>query len=125
MLEPRRTLPAAGIASPASTLASVVLPAPFRPTSPLLSPAAIWKLASASSSCAPARNSRPVAAITRQHSKRRIGKEAARPRAHDPGYPPHRDRGSAANPSRAAQYPATPRPSDAARLGYWPARDPL
>ena len=36
----RRTEPPAGRASPASTLARVVLPAPLRPTSPILSPGA-------------------------------------------------------------------------------------
>src|SRR5229473_1868882 len=91
MLEPRRTLPAAGIASPASTLARVVLPAPFRPTRPTLSPGAIWKLASASSSCAPARSSRPVAAITWHHSKRGSGKKrhgrGPYPGYLAPGYP--------------------------------------
>jgi hypothetical protein len=64
MVPLRRTVPAAGSPSPASTRASVVLPAPLRPTRPTLSPGLIWKVALSSSSCAPARSSRPVAAIT-------------------------------------------------------------
>src|SRR5712691_4881446 len=45
--EPRRsTSPASGSCSPASTLRRLVLPAPLRPTSPTLSPAATLKLAS-------------------------------------------------------------------------------
>src|SRR5229473_438841 len=45
--EPRRmTNPASGSCSPASTLRRLVLPAPLRPTSPTLSPAATLKLAS-------------------------------------------------------------------------------
>ena len=48
-----RTVPAAGSASPASTRARVVLPAPFRPTRPILSPGPIWKVASSSSSSRP------------------------------------------------------------------------
>src|SRR5712691_2859502 len=45
--EPRRsTSPASGSCSPASTLRRLVLPAPLRPTSPTLSPAATVKLAS-------------------------------------------------------------------------------
>src|SRR6266851_6548325 len=44
---PRRsTRPASGSCSPASTLSRLVLPAPFLPTSPTLSPAATVKLAS-------------------------------------------------------------------------------
>src|SRR3981081_2364454 len=43
-----RTMPAAGSSSPASTLSRLVLPAPFRPTNPTLSPAATVKLASES-----------------------------------------------------------------------------
>src|ERR1700693_3235307 len=41
-------MPAAGSSSPARTLSRLVLPAPFRPTSPTLSPAATVKLASVS-----------------------------------------------------------------------------
>src|SRR5712664_1249108 len=45
--EPRRsTSPASGSCSPASTFRRLVLPAPLRPTSPTLSPAATVKLAS-------------------------------------------------------------------------------
>src|SRR5215831_17510922 len=68
MVPVRRTVPLAGRPSPASTRASVVLPAPFRPTKPILSPGPTWKLAASISSCAPARNSRPLATITRTHS---------------------------------------------------------
>src|SRR5271156_4585677 len=59
----RRTEPAAGWACPASTLASVVFPAPFRPTRPIRSPAATWKDAPSSSRRAPARSSMSVATI--------------------------------------------------------------
>ena len=58
-----RTEPAAGWASPASTLASVVLPAPFRPTRPMRSPADTWNDASSSSRRAPARSSISLATI--------------------------------------------------------------
>ena len=57
---PRRcacTVPAAGSASPARILVSVVLPAPLRPTRPTLSPAATRKLTSSISRRAPARTS--------------------------------------------------------------------
>src|SRR5260221_8374928 len=59
-----RTVPAAGADSPASTRASVVFPAPLRPTRPILSPGATWKVAACSSRRAPARNSRSFALIT-------------------------------------------------------------
>jgi len=58
------TVPAAGADSPASTRASVVFPAPFRPTRPILSPSATWNAAACSSRRAPARNSRSFAVIT-------------------------------------------------------------
>ena len=51
------TVPAAGSASPARILVSVVLPAPLRPTSPILSPAATRKLTPSIRSRAPARTS--------------------------------------------------------------------
>src|SRR5580704_15000462 len=85
MCSPRRTVPAAGSASPASTRASVVLPAPFRPTRPTLSPGPIWKLAPSSSSCAPARSSRPDAAITRTTPTARTG-ESGDAAGHDQDY---------------------------------------
>ena len=50
-------IPAAGAPSLASTRASVVLPAPFRPTRPILSPGATWKDTESSSRRAPARSS--------------------------------------------------------------------
>ncbi len=53
----RLTVPAAGCASPARIRVNVVFPAPFRPTSPILSPGATWKEACSSSSRAPARTS--------------------------------------------------------------------
>src|SRR5580704_14585102 len=59
----RRTEPPAGWAWPASTLASVVFPAPLRPTRPMRSPAATWKDAPSSSRRAPARSSMSVATI--------------------------------------------------------------
>ena len=62
-LPDRRTEPAAGWASPASTLASVVLPAPFRPTRPIRSPADTWNDALSSSRRAPARSSISLATI--------------------------------------------------------------
>src|SRR5690625_258420 len=40
------TVPAAGMTSSMSTLVSVVLPAPFRPTSPIRSPALMWNVTS-------------------------------------------------------------------------------
>ena len=46
---------------PARILVSVVLPAPLRPTSPILSPAATWNEACSSSRRAPARTSRSFA----------------------------------------------------------------
>ena len=103
MCSPRRTVPAAGSASPASTRASVVLPAPFRPTRPTLSPGPIWKLAPSSSSCAPARSSRPDAAITRTTPTARTG-EAATPRATiKPTWSPQRYLPSTASSSRASR----------------------
>ena len=57
---PRRCgviVPDAGVASPAKILVSVVLPAPLRPTNPILSPAATWKEACSSNRRAPARTS--------------------------------------------------------------------
>src|SRR5580704_583879 len=59
----RRTEPAAGWPCPASTLASVVLPAPFRPTRPIRSPVATWNDALSSSRRAPARSSMSLATI--------------------------------------------------------------
>ena len=53
----RVTVPDAGSASPARILVSVVLPAPLRPTSPTLSPAATRKETSSISRRAPARTS--------------------------------------------------------------------
>src|SRR3954452_18540847 len=59
----RVTVPAAGSASPARTLVSVVLPAPLRPTRPTRSPAAIRKETSDIRIREPARSSIPVAVI--------------------------------------------------------------
>ncbi len=56
-------MPPAGCPSPASTLVSVVLPAPFRPTRPIRWPGAIWKVAPSSSRRAPARSSTSRATI--------------------------------------------------------------
>src|SRR5690625_7711168 len=47
------TVPLAGITSSMSTLVSVVLPAPLRPTSPIRSPALMWNVTSDSSVRAP------------------------------------------------------------------------
>ena len=58
-----RTEPEAGCASPASTLASVVFPAPFRPTRPIRSPVDTWNDALSSSRRAPARSSMSLATI--------------------------------------------------------------
>src|SRR5690606_9810386 len=59
----RRTSPAYGVASPASTFNVVVLPAPLRPTRPIRSPGATRRLVSESKIRLPARSSRPVAVI--------------------------------------------------------------
>src|SRR5215472_17322130 len=99
MVPVRRTVPSAGSASPASTRASVVLPAPFRPTRPILSPGAIWKLAASSSNSAPARSSRPPATITRTHSPRLI-------RCLVPGSPASRGAASRQHRQRERRHPA-------------------
>src|SRR5579862_3455774 len=70
----RRTEPVVGWAWPARTLASVVLPAPFRPTRPIRSPAATWKDALSSSRRAPARSSISVATIMIRCSRDTDGK---------------------------------------------------
>src|SRR5487761_35700 len=72
------TVPAAGVAAPESTLARVVLPAPFRPIRPIRSPSATWKDASASRSRAPARSSMPLATImiTKNTGSRRRFRDA-------------------------------------------------
>ena len=54
-------MPPAGSDSPARIPVSVVLPAPLRPTRPILSPAATWKVAGDSSRRAPARTSTSLA----------------------------------------------------------------
>jgi hypothetical protein len=107
----RCTVPPAGRPSPASTRASVVLPAPFRPTRPILSPGPTWKLAASISNCAPARNSRPAATITRTHSPRircliprNPDRAASSPQA--PGRTPHSSnrRTSGTTQPQAPQY---------------------
>ena len=54
-------VPLAGCASPDRILVSVVLPAPFRPTKPILSPGATWKEACSNRRRAPARTSTSLA----------------------------------------------------------------
>ena len=61
-------VPPAGSSSPARIFVSVVFPAPLRPTSPIRSPDATRKVASASRRREPARSSMPVAAITTRHT---------------------------------------------------------
>src|SRR5438270_6713009 len=56
-------LPASAAVSPASALASVVLPAPLRPTRPTRSPAAMWNVAPSSRVRAPTCRPRSTALI--------------------------------------------------------------
>src|SRR5215472_10293480 len=72
------TCPAAGWPSAARTRASVVLPAPLRPTRPILSPGATWKDALSSNKRAPARSSISRAEITGNslHNRTWIGRQA-------------------------------------------------
>src|SRR6476646_4816933 len=62
-------VPDAGWPSPASTLVSVVLPAPLRPTSPTRSPSATRKLACPIRTRAPPRSSTSVAVLTEDLSR--------------------------------------------------------
>src|SRR6185312_13101905 len=47
------TVPSSGVSSPTTMRKSVVLPAPFGPTSPTFSPGFNWKEASTKSNCLP------------------------------------------------------------------------
>src|SRR5665811_1631876 len=66
----RLTDPAAGNVSPARILVRVVLPAPLRPTRPIVSPGFTGNDTGLSRSLAPARTSTFVTVSTRDHSSR-------------------------------------------------------
>src|SRR5664280_2677842 len=88
------TVPAAGKVSPARIFVSVVLPAPLRPTRPIVSPGFTGNDTGLSRSLAPARTSTFVTVSTTDHSSR----SAATPRPAS-----HRAGGSLIEESRHAR----------------------
>src|SRR5674476_701672 len=86
----RLTVPAAGNASPARILVRVVLPAPLRPTRPIVSPGFTGNDTGLSRSLAPARTSTFVTVSTTDHSSRpaQYGRTAFTPPA-DPSSRSH------------------------------------